>query len=166
MSHEQSLCYWQNLVYTTIFGYPIHIFLDISPQLLWMVAKFCTTNRMVEPCITCWNPINNGMLPIKSINMGYRRYLWISPQDIPIEIPMWPMFHQGNLKVAKRTVAAAHPATFLGTLEVSEAPRGDLRWRIFCGYRGYMLALNIGGWPTIGWEYTVYYMVTLMVNDG
>ena len=67
--------------------------------------------------------------------MGYLRYLsispqhipMISPQDIPIEIP-WPMFHQGNLKVqAKRTVAAAHPATFLGTLELSEASTGDLR---------------------------------------
>ena len=90
---------------------------------------------------TCWNPINNGILPIKSINFHIYIYIWISiwisPQHIPIEIPIEITRAKTLGQVqAKRTVAAGHPATFLGTREVSEAPRGDLRWRSFSVAKG------------------------------
>ena len=42
-----------------IVGIPSNIYTELQ----WMVAKSCTTKRMVE---TCWNPINNGIINLSA----------------------------------------------------------------------------------------------------
>ena len=62
------------------------MFFWVKPIVLWMVAKSCITNWMVETVETCWNPINNGMFTT------YQAFRW-PIHSIPDPLGGWP---EGN----------------------------------------------------------------------